>query len=57
VVWGVRPFDISPGTATDPQTAALAAARARIPKGARVICFDIAAPGSGVPSLINAITF
>jgi pyruvate kinase len=54
--WGVRPIDVRADPGVDPLNVALAAARMRLPKGSRVICFDIAAPESGVPSVINAIT-
>jgi len=56
LVWGVRPIDVRSDPGVDPLNVALAAARMRLPKGSRVICFDIAAPESGVPSVINAIT-
>ncbi len=54
--WGVRAIDVRAEPGVDPVQAALAAARTRLPKGSRVICFDISAPGSGAPSVINAIT-
>jgi pyruvate kinase len=56
IVWGVRAMDVRADPGVDPLNVALAAARMRLPKGSRVICFDIAAPESGVPSVINAIT-
>jgi pyruvate kinase len=56
LAWGVRPIDVRSDPGVDPLNVALAAARMRLPKGSRVICFDIAAPNSGLPSVINAIT-
>jgi len=56
LAWGVRPIDVRSDPGVDPLNVALASARMRLPKGSRVVCFDIAAPDSGLPSVINAIS-
>ena len=57
LVWGVSAVDVQLPTGMDPLKAALETARRDLGKGARVILFDVAAPGStGVPSVINCIT-
>jgi pyruvate kinase len=57
LVWGVSAVDAPLPPGMDPLHAALEAARRDLGQGARVILFDVAAPGStGVPSVINCIT-
>ena len=51
------PIDVQLPAGMDPLQAALETARRDLGKGARVVLFDVAAPGStGVPSVINTIT-
>ncbi len=57
LVWGVHPVDLRPVPGLDPLHATLAAAGRDLPAGSRVVLLDIAAPGSGQPSLVNAIRF
>jgi pyruvate kinase len=57
LVWGVRAIDLRPVPGLDSLHATLAAAGRDLPPGSRAVVLDIAAPGSGVPSLINAIKF
>jgi len=57
LVWGVSAIDAPLPAGMDPLHAALEAARRDLGTGARVILFDVAAPGAtGVPSVINCIT-
>ena len=57
LVWGVRPIDMPLSPGSDALQATLEAARRDLPAGSRVVVLDIAAPGSHVPSLVNAIRF
>jgi pyruvate kinase len=57
MIWGVRPIDLRPVPGLDSLHATLAAAGRDLPPGSRAVVLDIAAPGSGAPSLVNAIRF
>ena len=58
LTWGVRAIDLNVPAGSDPLHATLEAARRDLPAGAHAVIFDIAPAGvTGVPSLVNAITF
>jgi pyruvate kinase len=57
LAWGVRAIDTVVAPGVDPLHAAIARARQDLPIGARIVVFDLAAPGTrDVPSTINTIT-
>jgi pyruvate kinase len=57
LIWGVQAVDLKPVPGLDSLHATLAAAGRDLPPGSRAVVLDIAAPGSGLPSLVNAIKF
>jgi hypothetical protein len=55
LVWGVRAVDTVVPSGADPMRAALERARSELPKGSRVILFDLAGTDDA-PSAVNTIT-